>query len=214
MPMKVYAHSVAQVQTTKFFTPETVQMLQNRITAINGTPITGFQDVTDGTHAADDDNPKWPDRNTYLQGSKGNNQVKPGDEVEYTIYFLSNGDGDPTNVTVCDLVPAEMNFSPNGYGASTGIAMGLNATTLPTTPNYILTNLVDSDRGQFYQAGTQPPTTCRNPNNLNMSISTADNTSGVVAVDVVQSPDTLLHATSAGVPPKSYGFIRFKAKVK
>jgi hypothetical protein len=38
MPMKVYAHSVAQVQTTKFFTPETVQMLQNRITAINGTP--------------------------------------------------------------------------------------------------------------------------------------------------------------------------------
>jgi hypothetical protein len=47
-----------------------------------------------------------------------------------------------------------------------------------------------------------------------MSISTADNTSGVVAVDVVQSPETLLHATGAEIPPKSYGFIRFRAKVK
>lgn len=66
-----------------------------------------------------------------------------------------------------------------------------------------MTNAGDSDRGEFFPAGTTPSANC-----------SASNDNGAVVVDVVTNPDTLPQATAPGVPTNSYGFIRFRARVK
>lgn len=55
------------------------------------------------------------------------------------------------------------------------------------------------DRGQYFAPGMKPSATCA-----------AANTNGAVVVNVA---DTLPHATGAGTP-NSYGFVRFRTKVK
>lgn len=141
--------------------------------------------------------------------------MKPGDEVEYTIYFL-NSENLATNVAVCDPVPANLTFVANGYNSAvphsvaagalpseTGIALGLDDTTLPTSSTVYLTNVNDSDRGRYYPPNdSQTPSVC------------ASNTNGAVVVNVVTGTTTLPNATTPGTPANSYGFIRFKVKVK
>jgi uncharacterized repeat protein (TIGR01451 family)/fimbrial isopeptide formation D2 family protein len=175
-------------------------LLVKRITAIDGVPVTGFEDLTTGDRAPDDNNPNWPTPNTtYLRGAISKNK-------------------DATDVTICDLVPQEMTFNSNGYALEQGIAMGLDITSLadPNNPNSLLTNILGDDRGAFYTPGTQPPAVCKNPSETipTTPLTVTDNESGVVVVNVVKSPDRLPYATNSGSPPNSYGFIRFKAKVK
>ncbi len=196
-------------------------LLVKRITAIDGVPINSFEDLSDPSNpkAPDDNNSNWPNPNTtYLRGAINKNNIPPDAEVEYTIYFLSTGDLNATDVTICDLVPKEMTFNSSGYAVNRGIAMGFDTTTLadPNNPNSLLTNILGDDRGAFYQPGTQPPTACKNPSELipTTPLSIADNKSGVVVVNVVKSPDFLPYSLNSGNPPNSYGFIRFKAKVK
>jgi uncharacterized repeat protein (TIGR01451 family) len=191
-------------------------LLVKRITAINGVPITGFNN--DGVPLSADDNANWPTPATYLQGDVTRNNVKPGDRLEYTIYFLSAGDTDITNVTICDLVPPQTTFVNDAYdvvGAGSGLGIGFanSTTTLPTVPTSYLTNAFDADRGKFYQANTTPPTTCKKPV-TNATLTVADNTDGLVVVDVVTTPAILPFATSPGVPINSYGFVRFQVGVK
>lgn len=172
-----------------------------------------------------DNNNKWPDSdsdqnnstNTYLRGAISVPQIKPGDEVEYTIYFLSNGDANAKNVKICDVVPDNMTFVNHSYKVNFGMALASNGTTLPTTPNKNLSNAVDSDEGSFYAPGTNPPVVnlCKkhDPSNLNnlISVNNSNNLSGAVLINLT---DPIPRATSSGTPPNSYGFIRFRAKVK
>ena len=110
-----------------------------------------------------------------------------------------------------------MTFNKNSYGTEVGMSLALNATTLPTIPNTNLSNLIDTDEGSFYAPGTNPPIVdlCKkhdpNPPNTLIPINSSNNLSGVVLINL---SNPLPAATSPGVPTNSYGFIRFRAKVK
>lgn len=79
-------------------------LLVKRITAIHGDRT---QNPNDGTAlntfvndpSTADDNLKWPEPSTYFKESYNGGKVKPGDEVEYTIYFLNTGAA-AKNVTI------------------------------------------------------------------------------------------------------------------
>lgn len=211
-------------------------LLVKRITAINGNTT---QNPNDGTAlntfvndpSTADDNSYWPARSTYLKGAYEGGKVKPGDEVEYTIYFLNTGAG-AKNVSLCDRIPDNMTFVPTGYnsasphptesGASTdtGIGFALDGTTLPTNSTVYLTNENDSDRGYYYEPNnSNTPVSCKQLDATGNVISSgsAANTNGAVVVDIVKgtgAASELPAATEAGNPANSYGFIRFKAKVK
>jgi uncharacterized repeat protein (TIGR01451 family) len=202
-------------------------LLVKRITAINGTTINQYVDDTTSTEKNNDNNPNWPtplDPNsgisTFLRGVINGGTVKPNDELEYTIYFLSSGDTPITNVNMCDLVPDNVTFLPSSFTGNTPTDQGLPgadsgiALTIGSTTKY-LTNVVDApDRGQYFPAGMTPPSSFK---------CSAVNTNGAVLVNIVSKttpsttpsqPDEILpNATTPGTP-NSYGFIRFRAKVK
>ncbi|WP_334900248.1 hypothetical protein [Nostoc sp.] len=195
-------------------------LLIKRITRLNNQDLT---DIVDGRsdvatnasnyvpepYATDDNESKWPAG--YLRGLINAGTVKPGDELEYTIYFLSNGLGNATNVKFCDLVPTNVSLIPTAFngmtpndgglpGADRGIALAIGS----TTPTLYLTNVGDSDRGYFYTANDSgTPSYC------------GTNTNGAVVVNItVPSFPNLPAATGSGTPVNSYGFVRFRAKVK
>ncbi len=195
-------------------------LLIKRISRLNNQDLT---DIVDGRsdvatnasnyvpepYATNDSDPKWPVG--YLRGLINAGTVKPGDELEYTIYFLSNGLGNATSVKFCDLVPTNVNFIPTAFngmtpndgglpGADRGIALAIGS----TTPTLYLTNVADSDRGYFYTANdSSTPSYC------------GTNTNGAVVVNItVPSFPNLPAATGSGTPANSYGFVRFRAKVK
>ncbi|NJL52740.1 MAG: DUF11 domain-containing protein [Hydrococcus sp. SU_1_0] len=139
--------------------------------------------------------------------------VKPGDEVEYTIYFLSTGDASAKSVNICDAVPDNMTFVKNTYGVELGIGLGFNSTVLPTSPNLKLSNLLNDDQGNFYAPSTTPPANlCKKVDSANtlISVNGANNDNGAIVVEIEDLPK----ADSPGSPTNSYGFIRFRAKVE
>jgi uncharacterized repeat protein (TIGR01451 family) len=178
-------------------------LLVKRITAIGGNPINTYVDdtydnlATPQNEADADNHPKWPmpltgGISTYLRGAINAGQVKPGDDIEYTIYFLSSGEAPVTNVHICDLVPSHMTFIPNTFGTSSGInlTLGANGTAL--------TNAQDIDNGEFFPPNMTPTINCA-----------AENQNGAVVVRVVQAPTML----PANLNSPGYGFIRFRARV-
>ncbi|TAF07960.1 MAG: DUF11 domain-containing protein [Nostocales cyanobacterium] len=200
------------------FSPKLV--LVKRITAINNVPINtvvdGRSDVpnTASNYVAapndvDDNDPKWPAG--YLKGQINAGVVKPGDEIEYTIYFLSNGAVNAQNVKLCDLVPENTTFLPTAFNTLTpndgvnGADQGIALAVANTAPTVYFSNLPDSDRGSFYLAGdATTPTYCP-----------SSNTNGAVVIQVNNAGLPFLpYATGSGTPANSYGFIRFKARVK
>ena len=208
-------------------------LLVKRITAINPGQSDEIQfnsfvnddSNNDGDPNNDPDNDSnWPEGdNTYLRGAVNIGPevavVEPGDEVEYTIYFLSNGDEEASNVQICDVIPDNMSLVKSAYGVELSMALGLNETTLPTEPNINLSNAADTDEGTFYAPGTAPPTVGNPAVNLCQKVDTAGNTVSVGANEningaIVVEIDSLPEATAPGTPANSYGFIRFRAKVK
>lgn len=197
-------------------------ILVKRITRINSQNLTNIVDgrsdvssnaanyVTSPRDADDDSTNTWP--TNYLRGLINAGIVKPGDELEYTIYFLSNGLGNATSVQICDLVPVSTAFIPNAFNGMTpndgglsaadqGIALALGS----STPTVYLTNALDGDRGHFYTA-----------NESGIPSSCGSNTNGAVVVKITRSPDlpNLPPANGTGTPANSYGFVRFRARVK
>jgi uncharacterized repeat protein (TIGR01451 family) len=196
------------------FTTAANVLLVKRITAINGdrtqnsndnTPLNVFVDDTTSPRAADDNNSKWI--SNYLKGALNAGKVKPGDAIEYTIYFLNAGNANANSVRICDRIRPNQAFQPDGYGTGTGVQLQLGTATVMD-----LTNANDSsDRTQFIAAGGSVPTNC----NI-----TSTNTDGVVVVDVTGAMGTgnpaltaLPGATGVGSPNDSYGFFRFVTKV-
>ena len=208
-----YIPSSATTTLLNIIPPGTPKLLLvKRITSVNGVPFNQY--VHDPT-STDDNDPNWPNpTSTYLRGVINGGFVQPGDDLEYTVYFLSNGTSDVTNVSICDLIPNNTSFIPTAFngltptdgglpGADQGIALALDSTKLPTTPTVYLSNVADGDRGQFFPAGTTLPSAC-----------SGSNTNGAVVIYIVKSPSTLPYATAPGTPTNSYGFIRFHAQVK
>lgn len=97
-------------------------LLVKRITNIlrNGTPLAGvnFGAFADDPLSTSDNNPQWAQLNppgapVGVFNLSNNNPLQSGDEVEYTVYFLSNGAGPALGTSICDLVPAGTTFIPN-----------------------------------------------------------------------------------------------------
>jgi len=150
--------------------------------------------------------------------------VLPGDELEYTIYFLSTGETDASKLKICDLIPTYTTFLPTAFNGLTprdgglintnsGIAISLDNTNFSSTPTAFLTNIADGDRGEFFAAGNTPSMDCSRSNN-------GINNNGAVVVNIVNKDnakqDIIPTANVDPVqtkPTSSYGFIRFKVKV-
>ena len=207
-------------------------LLVKRITAIN--PGQSDQRLfstfnEDGIADNADNDPNWLDTDIYLPGATQVTQVKPGDEVEYTIYFLSDGDIDASKVQICDVVPDNMTFVKDLYGVEQGIGLELTTANPPSTdpPTIQLSNIIgdevagtnssnSSAQGAFYPPGTNPPALCRqpDPNDPNptpnlINVDRRSNVSGAVWLQL-QEP---LPSTSSDTSDNSYGFIRFRARV-
>ncbi|MEH2325188.1 MAG: hypothetical protein V7K32_16835 [Nostoc sp.] len=206
-------------------------LLVKRITAINGgtttvggdslasyidSPTNPYDDnnITISTQPTPTDPPldtdKWPSLNSFMLGGINGGKVKPGDEIEYTIYFLSANKTTANNVLICDRIPDNVTFLPTAFNSfpaknSSGLASGdrgiiwqYNGVTES------LTNAADGDKGEYLAPGVDP--------NIKYPDIKCDgsNNNGVVIVNLGNVPS----ATAPGTPINSYGFVRFGVKVK
>jgi uncharacterized repeat protein (TIGR01451 family) len=183
-------------------------LLVKRITAINsqstndGKDLAAYIDtaspyddntitVTDPLLQADTD--KWPVPLTdSLKGEVDAGNVKPGDEVEYTIYYLSAGSQPAMRVLFCDPLPSNATYVSGSLSLSHG---GVNQT---------LTDAEDADQGQYVLPGNQPTGL---PNQL---ASCNNHSNGVVVVNL----GNIRNATSPGSPADSYGYVRLRGRAK
>ncbi|NJN43892.1 MAG: DUF11 domain-containing protein, partial [Anaerolineae bacterium] len=208
-------------------------LLVKRITGINGNNInnTGSTPVPLNTYNQDPTSPyddnvldgaaspkdtdKWPNTtsdtaSTLLIGARDGGVTKPGDEIEYTIYFLSAGDEDAQNVQFCDRIPDGQTFIPDSFNndatttpdADGIIGQDLGIVVSHNGINGAYTNIGGDDEARFYPPGSGLPPAC----NL---ILTQTEHNGAIVVDLGNLPK----ADSAGSPVGSYGYVRFRAKV-
>ncbi len=209
-------------------------LLVKRITAINGSTNTLNGDnlanyLQDDTNPYDDntietslapstnfpaaDTTFWPETtgktsSDFLLGGMNGGNIKPKDVIEYTIYFLSNGDSTATNVLFCDRVPANVTFMPTAFDSSTTKAPGgvTESRGILTQLNGITasyTNVADGDAARYFPAGNDPKLVYPKVN------CGGTNDNGAVVVDLGSLPN----ATAVGTPG-SYGFVRFQGRVK
>ncbi|MGC1395474.1 MAG: hypothetical protein WA828_14420, partial [Coleofasciculaceae cyanobacterium] len=116
------------------------------------------------------------------------NSLQSGDEVEYTVYFLSNGGTNAINTRICDAIPDGTTFIPNSFGAGIGMLLNQGGTQTP------LTNASDTDQGTFASPLTAVTTPCPNTNNP----------TGAVFFPLGDVPN---------IAPNNAGFVRFRVKI-
>jgi uncharacterized repeat protein (TIGR01451 family) len=133
--------------------------------------------------------------NTYTVGALAPGKVKPGDEIEYTIYYLNAG-SNKAAARICDRINPNLDFSLQG-GNGIGLSKGGAAMSMLTNTG------TDADNAQLTTAGLAID--CNLPNNSGTD---------VVVVDVGTSGTPLMGSTGAGIPTTSYGYIRIKTTVK
>jgi trimeric autotransporter adhesin len=231
-PLKITTTATDTLGNTSEFSPPLASdpnvLLVKRITAINGLPkkFDGSPlNTYDSTSSPYDNNNNtlpnalpptqkttsyWPNNATgFILGAVDGGNAKPNDSIEYTIYFLSTGEADAKNVLFCDRVPTNVTFLPiafSGIAADTsglstgdrGIAIGIGG----IIKSY--TNAADGDIAEYFPPGVNPTTTYPTVN------CGGSNTNGAVVVNLGNIPN----ATGMGVPPESYGLIRFQGRVK
>ncbi|MEL6459142.1 MAG: GEVED domain-containing protein [Cyanobacteria bacterium J06621_15] len=160
------------------------------------------------------DTDKWKDTTSdtssnFLIGGINGGKVEPNDELEYTIYFLSTGDSEAENVLVCDRVPENVSFIPTSFNNQPQATTGLQNSDrgimwLKDGQQQSLTNTQDGDAAQYFPPGVEPST-------IYPKIKCdGANTNGAIVVNLSNLPN----ATAPGTPDTSYGFIRFKGRVK
>ncbi len=199
-------------------------LLVKRITAINGDtktvngdnlaiyhdePTNPYDDnLFDQPRPSPIDTDKWLIPNTFLIGGINGGNIKPGDAMEYTIYFLSAGDVAAKHVLLCDRVPSHVSFIPTGFNSAIPAPGGLvgdrGIQWLHDGALQALTNISDGDRGQYFPPGVDPISVYPTVN------CGGANTNGAVVVQLGDLPQ----AIGVGMPPASYGFVRFKGRVK
>jgi uncharacterized repeat protein (TIGR01451 family) len=193
-------------------------LLVKRITSINGSTNTfNGQDLASYNHEngdTRDNDAQWP--SGFLLGGFNGGNVKPGDVVEYTIYFLSKGEGTANNVSICDLIPEKQTFVPSiatwtgaplvpsavgGSGGNSGIVAQYNNQTLGYS------NLADGDKARYIPAdpSTPLPNACRPSPNAALPL----NTNGAIIIEL----GTVVNQVNSTATDKPYGFLRFRTKV-
>jgi hypothetical protein len=195
-------------------------VIVKRITKINGsttnpndnTPLTGT--TTDSFNFNATKNPtapthigNWPAN--YIVGATDAGKVKPGDFIEYTIYFMNNQGADAKNVKICDPIRGSQDYVPS--------TISLNLTSNPTA---VGTAIGDTASRVNVFTGNTVPGNC----NMGAAASTGTNNGGV-AIDITtigtataatDQPVGIPGATSATAPgnDNTYGMFRFRTQVK
>ena len=167
--------------------------LVKRITSVtrSGVPISGINFSTFVDDPADDNDnaPGWSQLSpvgVFRLGSEVS--LQSGDEVEYTIYFLSDGAQNSRNIKFCDLIPAGTTFIPDSLGPGIGIRLRQGGTQSDQT------NASDTDQGIFYSPLTPVTAPCSDPKNPN----------GAVFLQLGNVPNTA---------PNNAGLVRFRVRI-
>ncbi len=221
-------------------------LLTKRITAINrglaNAQLFDASWVNVGTTTDDDNVVNWPGPATvantgssagssvesYIRGITGidnitaveNTTVRPGDQLEYTIPFLSNGNVVAENVLICDRIPTNTTFVGSAFNSSPPAGAGFGDRGILVNFNgreVALTNVNDGDEiantggndngvGGYYFPPFVDPSTAFPGGTVGCG---GTNTNGAIVVDLSDIP----RATGEGTPINSYGFIRFRAVV-
>lgn len=162
----------------------------------NGAPIAGvnFNQVIDDPTDQSDNASIW---SSSPLSPLGITRIDPqlllqtGDEVEYTIYFLADGNQPIPNVRFCDPLPLGTTLISDSFGSDSGIL--LNVANITNNQ----TNISDGDRGSYY-----PPVAPLPGNNVCPSQS---NSTGAVLVNL---------GTADNTPGNNFGFIRFRVRLE
>ena len=150
-------------------------ILVKRLTAAirDGAPLPDVnfsQTVDDPTTPADTD-PAWgqsvfagfPVGATTLPSG---NALRSGDQVEYTIYFLSNGTAPATDVSLCDAIPEGTTLIPGSPQVQLGTAIAPGGTVFsplePLPPNHPCSDPRNPNGAVIFTLGDLPNTP---PNN-------------------------------------------------
>jgi uncharacterized repeat protein (TIGR01451 family) len=157
--------------------------------------------------ANNDTNAKWP--TSYLVGAYNAGKIQPGDELEYTIYYLNAQGADATNIKICDPIRGKQTYTASSMQLLPG------GTSIPIALTDLATDTT-IDRANPYPSGV-----ANVPANCTPSSSTVTGTdNGGVAIQLTgigasTQPDllSLPGATAAGTPSTSYGWFRFTTKV-
>jgi uncharacterized repeat protein (TIGR01451 family) len=185
-------------------------VLIKRITKVNSTSFSGV--VDNPATALDDSTMNWP--SGYLKGAVDAGLVKPGDTIEYTVYFLNNQGANASNVKVCDPIRGSQTYVNDSMKLQLG-GTGDSANDVG------LTDLIDSgsgsgavDRANSYTAGTVP-SGC---NADDPAITGTDN--GGIAIELTggattaQPANTVIPGATAPGTADTYGLFRFTTTVK
>jgi uncharacterized repeat protein (TIGR01451 family) len=141
------------------------------------------------------DDTGWP--SNYLAGVIDAGEVRSGDTIEYTVYYLNNGENRIGQARICDGLNNNLDFVFDFN--STNIGKGILFSPSGGSAKY-LTNAyaAGDDQGQY---STTSPTDCNLVNNT-----TADRSTNTVVVDAANGSNPIMGG--------AYGSIKFKAKVK
>jgi uncharacterized repeat protein (TIGR01451 family)/fimbrial isopeptide formation D2 family protein len=178
-------------------------LLVKRITKINGqttnpndnTNLAVFDDDATSPHQNDDNHPGWA--SNYLLGKINAGKVQPGDELEYTVYFLNVTNQNLSSVRVCDRITDNQTFKSDAYGTGKDVQIKLNTDTAVD-----LTAASDSsDRAELMAAGTTVPSNCHLK---------GANSNGTLVLDLTGNTGT---PTLPTMPSSTYGLFRFTTKV-
>ncbi len=170
-----------------------LRIVKRMTTALrNGAPIPtnlNFNTFLDDPNDGNDNAPGWSALSPAgLARITEANLLQSGDDLEYTVYFLSDGTGVATNAQFCDPVPAGSTFLADTYGAGSGTLLRLEGNERPQT------NATDADPGRFIPALTPSPSPCPGSNNPNGAV-------------FVQIP------TLSNRSPNNVGFFRFRVRI-
>ena len=159
--------------------------------------------------AADDPSPtnNWP--SNFLVGAYDAGRIKPGDTVEYTVYFMNSSGADINNAKFCDRIVGNQTFVAGAYGGS-GKDIEYK---LGTNPVQYLTQASDTTIDRAYlnpSIGVIPgcPAPTISGTNHGSLVIDVTGTGSSGQVDLTALPG----ATTGTVTPNpsSYGYFRFK----
>ncbi|BAY18471.1 conserved repeat domain protein [Anabaenopsis circularis NIES-21] len=166
-----------------------------RITNVvrNGLPLSGvnFGSFIDDPNDQNDNAPGWSQLSPVgIINLSSQFTLQSGDEVEYTIYFLADGNQPIQNARFCDPIPTGTTFISNSFASASGILVNLANTNTPRT------NAADGDNGSFFS-----PLAPLSANNV---CPNQTNPTGAVVVNF-----GTLNYTSGN----NFGFVRFRVRV-
>jgi Right handed beta helix region/SdrD B-like domain len=195
-------------------------ILIKRITKIN-VQTTNPNDLTKDLTAVvdnlatpnDDSTKRWPVG--YLQGLFDAGNIKPNDTIEYTIYYLNDGNSNANAVKICDSIRGNQKYVSGTMKLSVSGATAISLTDLATDTTV--------DRAYIYGVAALPtvvtvPTDC-NIGGTGYTVTPTARDNGGVAIQLTGTGATtqldlsaIPGATAAGTT-NSYGWFKFTTKV-